>query len=203
MSKRKPSLVVTGTGRCGTQWLTWCLKELGATAVHECYYRPYGSGNREPVPQIPYIEVSWMAALDIKSIKCPIIHLVRHPYKVAASISRIIEKPHRTRSQKRRNALRKFSYSDDCTENAVARLLRMNRLIERHAVARVRAEDGWEAVETVLTHAGIQIPRHRIRRIVSGIPTNVNAGDVRPVKWPSHPVMHRLEEMTRRYGYEV
>ena len=74
------AVLVTGTGRTGTWWLTEALKRAGATAEHEIHYSLTKHG---PIPDNT-VEVSWLAAphtpVDVHTI-----HLVRHPLATIAS----------------------------------------------------------------------------------------------------------------------
>lgn len=67
-------LLVTGTGRTGTVWLTHALRRAGVDARHEEAY----SLTRHGAP--PWTcEVSWLAAPYTPLINAHVVHLVRHP----------------------------------------------------------------------------------------------------------------------------
>lgn len=73
-------VLVTGTGRTGTSWLTQALRSAGAKATHEKHYSLKKAG---PIPEAT-VEVSWLAAPHTPVAEFT-IHLVRHPLKVIAS----------------------------------------------------------------------------------------------------------------------
>lgn len=69
-------LLITGTGRCGTLWLTKALVSLGIPCKHEIAYSltQHGEGSWEA-------ECSWLAApyLNALANDTYVVHLVRNP----------------------------------------------------------------------------------------------------------------------------
>jgi hypothetical protein len=74
------AVLVTGTGRTGTWWLTEALRLAGVKAEHEIHYSLDKQG---PIPD-GTVEVSWLAA-PFTPVDVWTIHLVRHPLKTIAS----------------------------------------------------------------------------------------------------------------------
>lgn len=78
--------VVTGTGRSGTSWITEVLRRTGLNAGHEEVYafealRPWGDWDGDAsFMAVPYLEMG-APTDDLR-----IVHLVRHPSRVIASI---------------------------------------------------------------------------------------------------------------------
>ena len=80
-----PKVIVTGTGRAGTHFAASFLFHNGLPCGHEELFGPYG-----PYPGWKGYEADsgWMAVPFIKDEWCasvPVIHVVRHPYKVIKS----------------------------------------------------------------------------------------------------------------------
>lgn len=74
-------LLVTGSGRCGTQYMATVLTEAGMACGHEVRYG-YDGFRESPFPA----ESSWMAVPHLAEITCPVVLLVRSPLEVAASL---------------------------------------------------------------------------------------------------------------------
>lgn len=73
--------VVTGSGRCGTQYLAALLTRAGVPCGHEQVYRdgevlPWGDWQADS---------SWMAAAMLDQVDVPVVLLVRHPLAVVRS----------------------------------------------------------------------------------------------------------------------
>jgi hypothetical protein len=73
-------LLVTGTGRCGTQWIAAALTQAGLPCTHERHWtrRRHGDGNW-------LAEASWPAAPYTPVPDAYVVHLVRHPLAVIRS----------------------------------------------------------------------------------------------------------------------
>jgi hypothetical protein len=74
-------VLITGTGRTGSWWLTHALRGAGVSVTHEHHYTTDRHG---PVPD-RHIEVSWLAAPYTPPADTHVIHLVRDPVAVIAS----------------------------------------------------------------------------------------------------------------------
>ena len=73
--------VVTGSGRCGTKWISRALTRAGVPTGHEEVYNPENSG----WPDHLRAEVSWVAACYPDKVTEPLALLVRHPLLVVKS----------------------------------------------------------------------------------------------------------------------
>jgi hypothetical protein len=119
------SLIVTGTGRCGTKFINRVLRSVGVHAEHQFIFRPGrgGPGSRETGPDCPLelvtvddiryrvrqyqqsqwgpqAETSWLAApyMKIPEMKEMVtVHLVRHPKQVIDSLVKCQVFEHRER----------------------------------------------------------------------------------------------------------
>src|SRR5690606_24597782 len=79
--RRPVRLLVTGTGRCGTQWIAAALSAAGVPCTHEQHWtrRRAGDGRWSA-------EASWPAAAYTPIISdARVVHLVRHPLPVIRS----------------------------------------------------------------------------------------------------------------------
>jgi hypothetical protein len=76
--------VITGSGRCGTTWISRALTRVGVPCGHEEVFH-YG-----PVPERwpddLRAEASWVAACRLDEVAQPIALLVRHPLAVVKSM---------------------------------------------------------------------------------------------------------------------
>lgn len=78
--------LITGTGRCGTKFVSQLLTSAGVTCGHESIF----SIDIKDQPTL-LADSSWLAAPSILSLNkdCKIIHLVRDPIKVISSLMKI------------------------------------------------------------------------------------------------------------------
>lgn len=73
-------LLVTGTGRCGTQWIATAITAAGVPCTHEVSFTAtrHGDGNWQA-------EASWPAAPYTPVPDTHLVHLLRHPLAVIRS----------------------------------------------------------------------------------------------------------------------
>lgn len=74
--------VVTGSGRCGTKWMSLALTRAGVPCGHESVF------NAEPEvvwPDDLVADSSWMAATRMAEVDVPVLLMVRHPLSVVRS----------------------------------------------------------------------------------------------------------------------
>ena len=74
--------VITGSGRCGTKYLSNVLTAVGVKTYHET---AFSASTRNRWPGDAAGEASWMASTMLESISCPVVLLVRHPLEVVRS----------------------------------------------------------------------------------------------------------------------
>lgn len=77
--------VVTGSGRCGTTWMSRALTRVGIPAGHEEVFNPWSPD----WPDHLRADVSWVAACDLDAVTEPVALLVRHPLAVVKSLVEI------------------------------------------------------------------------------------------------------------------
>lgn len=75
-------VVVTGSGRCGTKYLSLLLSAVGVPCGHEQVYNADGAGEW---PDGLRADSSWMAATMLHQVDAPVALLVRHPLSVVKS----------------------------------------------------------------------------------------------------------------------
>lgn len=78
--------VITGSGRCGTKWIS---RALTAACVPTGHEQVYSHENRGAWPEGLRGESSWMAATMLGVVREPVALLTRHPLTVVASWAEI------------------------------------------------------------------------------------------------------------------
>jgi len=76
-------LIITGTGRSGTSYVSAVLSLAGCPCGHETMFTQFYPDNE--CPPLP-AEASWLAVPFIKP-EDKVVHLIRHPLKVIASMA--------------------------------------------------------------------------------------------------------------------
>jgi len=167
--------VITGTGRCGTQYVSTLLQELDIQCGHERVYTPYGISPDERWD----IDASWMAVPHLKEFDGPIIHIVRHPEKVIGSLIGM-----RFFSDQIQNAdWNKFmrywfkAHTGDDKVDAPRFYWIWNKIIEQFTDTLFRIEDITtpESVNNLLV--ALQLPpkpADEIETALQAVPTNLN-----------------------------
>lgn len=74
--------VVTGSGRCGTKYMSRLLTSAGAPCGHEQVFNAGGAG---AWPDDVRADSSWMAATMLDRVDVPVVLLTRHPLAVVRS----------------------------------------------------------------------------------------------------------------------
>ena len=184
-------LLVTGTGRCGTGYVSKLLTASGIPCGHEEVYTPLGIQNR---PEL-VADASWCAVPFLKDFQGRIVHLVRHPLAVIRSFLGIRFFTHDLASPHRRFAARHFRRSPDPVTNAMRWWITLNSRTEAYADVRIRVEDLPGALPELVGHPiepGPEPDRqtnHRRQAQIQALP----AGLLRT----------KVQRMGRRYGYDV
>ncbi len=83
--------IATGTGRCGTGFLSKALAGAGIQAGHERFFKTYRATITDPdleeYAAAPFSDVSWLSAPHLRRFALPVVHLVRHPFAVMNSFT--------------------------------------------------------------------------------------------------------------------
>lgn len=77
--------VVTGSGRCGTTWMSRALTRAGVPCGHEAVFHP----GEAVWPDHLRADSSWVAACRLGDVTDPVVLLVRHPLSVVKSLVEI------------------------------------------------------------------------------------------------------------------
>lgn len=78
--------VVTGSGRCGTKWMSEALTRAGVPCGHESVF---GFEPEVVWPVDLVADSSWMAATRLDEVDVPVLLMVRHPLAVVRSFVEI------------------------------------------------------------------------------------------------------------------
>ena len=76
--------IATGTGRCGTRYVSRVLSEVGIPCGHESIFQPKGIVKNDRLQA----DSSWLAAPYLNhdiALNVPVIHVKRHPVDVVSS----------------------------------------------------------------------------------------------------------------------
>lgn len=75
--------VITGTGRCGTGWISKVLTQLGSACGHEAVFTPDGVIEQPKLEgDSSWLAVGWPFSVDV-------FHIIRHPMDTISSIAGI------------------------------------------------------------------------------------------------------------------
>jgi hypothetical protein len=77
--------VITGSGRCGTTWISRALTRAGVATGHEAVFNPWSP----EWPEYLQGDSSWVAACKLERVTEPVALLVRHPLAVVKSLVEI------------------------------------------------------------------------------------------------------------------
>jgi hypothetical protein len=191
------AVLVTGTGRTGTWWLTEALRLAGAKAEHEIHYSLTEHG---PIPD-GTVEVSWLAAPHTP-VGVYTIHLVRHPLKTIASraawgsFGGPRPRPDYDPRPKGEYAIRwcpKIADGSSPVERAAIHWVEWNRLVQADQV--LRLEDVTvDTVQEIAARVGAVRPAR--------LPGPINQAPNPPkLVWADVEHVDGLIEMAGRFGY--
>lgn len=155
-------LVVSGTGRCGTTTLARTLTELGLPCGHQNCFTVMGI----LCPPGLEADCSWLAAPYLEAIRCPVLHLVRHPLEVLNSMEgiRFLDGGITENNCLYERFARRFVPELDALPDSRARHMRFilswNQKIAARAVRRVRLEEcDHRLVGMLLAELGLNSPQ--------------------------------------------
>jgi hypothetical protein len=84
----RSQFVITGSGRCGTTWISRALTRAGVATGHEAVFNPWSP----EWPEYLQGDSSWVAACELDRVDAlgvPVALLVRHPLAVVRSLVEI------------------------------------------------------------------------------------------------------------------
>lgn len=224
--------IVTGTGRCGTLFMANLLTSMGFPCTHEAVFTPYGVEKAKRViaktePAISskisrgynlsdyeleiVAESSYMAAPFLKQFDAKVIHVVRNPYGVVASMIsdsfKNFTNPHPTYLPEFPDHIlhEEFMYDHvDALRKKMTQIERCclfyvlwNEMIEKSGkvVIRHRIEDKTDQLKNFFKFEGECYGDTKCNSKPSSI---WSFSDIQ-----SKPIKNRLFDMMSRYGYKT
>lgn len=176
---RSHRLIVTGTGRCGTGYVSKVLQAAMVPADHERFFNPA----HHEIPDWGRADASWMAAPYLADYPdAYIVHLVRHPLRVIESLVSTylfedeVSEPKAPYAGFLRDHAADAMKKDTPLERAVAFYLDWVDRIESYASVRLRVEDEItsESLVAMMAAAGSRKNRGDAAGALARIPLNVN-----------------------------
>jgi len=213
---QKPTIVVTGTGRCGTGFAAHWLSSLGLRCGHEALFMFRGleaALKRAAMFRQFHADSSWMAApyLDHEFLEgVPIVHQMRHPRKVIESWMRKSTSEHTPRYwQFVIQHAPEVGEQEREIDQFAARYVLWTELIENKLNGRDyyrwRVEDGEGAFLAWLADRGLVDPNQiDFGNLFPDKSYNHKAGEEVRVELSdiSEPWRSEIAEISERYGYE-
>jgi hypothetical protein len=203
VSLRPPEVVVTGTGRSGTGFLTEVLREVCVNAGHEAWFNPF----RKMAPDLQ-VDVSWMALPMLSGRERFVGFQLRDPLKVLSSLANgDLETPDGV-------AYLRFAQEHtpgwDDTDPLLHNLVRfLTHWWEKGVGA---ADQVWEVEELspdTIVHlaleAGVEVSWEDAEAAIAGVPASTNKHRPGPkLAWadlPELPETERLRGLASDWGY--
>lgn len=189
-------LLITGSGRCGTQWIAAALTAAGQPCTHEVHWtrRRHGDGHWQA-------EASWPAAPYTPLRDTHVVHLVRHPLAVIRS--RLAGQLFADRPPRHLRGLAAWTYRQAPEirrgrtelERAALHWVHWNRFV-------VAAERLWLEDITPATISRLVTVTGRVGEI-RDLPPPVGTRDRLgpPVEWAQVEHIPGLLELAEEYGY--
>lgn len=191
-------ILITGTGRCGTQWVAAALSAAGVQCTHEVHWTRRRAGHGDWTA-----EASWPAAAYTPVAGAHVVHLVRHPLTVIRS--RVAGGLFAARPRKGLRRLQAWTYRQAPavaegrteTQRAALHWVAWNHLV-RGAAQRLRLEDITAADITRLARTVDPSARG-----LATLPGPVGARQVLgpEVTWSQVEHVPGLVELAEEYGY--
>lgn len=202
-------LIITGTGRCGTGYLSKVFQVVKVPALHERIFNPTNT----EFPPWARADSSWLAAPFLGNYPdAYVVHLVRNPLDTVKSFVgiRFFDDSCTSHGPYREFALEHCPEAfklDDPTERAMAFYVLWNRRIEPHADVRVQVESvtADDLYPAVKASGNMSMP-WEIQQALDLVPSNVNTRTRAGLTWDDLPAgrwRDELEMMAKEYGYEV
>ena len=199
--------VITGTGRCGTSYMSTVMQACRIITGHE---QKYTADGYKPNPFIRG-DASWLAVPYLDRFTGYVLHLVRHPLDVINSYTGIgffdDGDQHGGWSEFSRTHAPDVWEHDTPVERAMAWYVTWNRRIEEYAHKRLQVEQvtGEELVDLV-RYAGAHHAPWEIQKYVDQVPTHTNSRERAELTWedlPAGELKAELEQMAKDYGYDL
>lgn len=201
-------VVVTGAKRSGTAYIAAWITNCGWWCAHERDF----PGRRPKWHRIHpgTVEASYAATPFLDRERMHVVHQVRHPLKVVASLMRRRDFADPTAPAARwplEACLPARRRDDGPLERTLRWWLEWNRMVEPHAEARWRIEDLTDAdLAATLTGFGRPTTAMRAQQGRAVLPRRINENRVPPQTWtwddlPAGRLLDEVKETAARYGY--
>jgi len=200
LNHREGQIAIIGCGRSGTTYTSQLFKAFGYSIGHESLER-HGISSWCLVPDTA--ERCWgPTSQELRRLRIPRVHQVRHPLNVIASISTATE-----RSWQFIANFIPIDADDSITLKGMKYWLYWNQLAETRAELTYRVED----IDSVLPDL-FQIARFNEScsdtRLISKVPKNINRRDHGSLTWQAieaedASMTKQIRELATRYGYTL
>lgn len=199
--------IITGTGRCGTQWLSLAMRTLGYRVGHESVFTPESLRVDTWRAKLDRLQCgcSWLAIARLDEIPpdVAVIQLVREPLAVIRSLYGIqfFDEP-----GEYADVARGVTGIEGGGIEACARFwLEVNRLIRKRAELVIRVEDPHATLRAILSliDPAREVSDRVIASVVRNVPSNMNARKRGDVSWADvpEPLRNDIETLAREFGY--
>ena len=207
---KKPSFVIIGTGRCGTNFVSEYLTRAGCYCGHEEYFRPSGPRFFQGRLQVsPRGDSSWMAVPFLPDRDILAIHQTRAPLEVIKSFLKLgfFHERHYERHKRYVDFARMhFNFSDDPLTSAIRWWIEWNEKCMEITPMHFQIEKFQESTDRISEWLGLEsgLPKVQVAKdtnskkvIVSDFDFEVEVG-IRA----SHDY-GRLEHVAGKLGYKL
>lgn len=192
--------VITGTGRCGTGYVSQVLRHCQVPCGHEVIYGPDGPRDWQNVRG----DSSWMAAPHVKGFPGTVIRLLRNPLQVANSLLGIGFFDPKTDHGKYREYARRWCpqafETSDMRAAATRFIVGWDRMIRPYADLTCKVEElDAEHVHRLLHTVGGSPSLPFVAKHMAEVPTDVNHRRRAEYGWGDMPA--ELSEHATETGY--
>ena len=198
LNRGEGRIAITGCGRSGTTYTSQLFKTFGYSIGHESLER-HGISSWCLAPDT--LERCWgPSSQEVRRLRIPLVHQVRQPLNVIASIS--------TASERSWRFIAKFipiDADDSITLKGMKYWFYWNQLAETRAELTYRVEDIDSRLPELFRIGGFNDSR-RDTPLVSKLPKNVNRRDHSSLTWQAleaedAKMTEQIRELATRYGY--
>lgn len=198
--------IVTGSGHSGTGWASQLFTKLGYPCGHETYFNFRVKDQRS--------DSSWMAVPYLDQTECPLVRLVRDPFKVVKSF-------YRSGTYRDVNTSCKYTqftyrhlpglYDTDELGRCILRTCDWDNPVEAFDHLTVQIEDrSHKSLRNMIYYCtGDRVPFFKIEKVLLDIGKEYNAhGKGNQTKLSAdwildHPLGYKLVERADKFGYKL
>lgn len=201
----EPRFVITGTGRCGTKYISRLLTAAGVKTGHEQWWNPLDNKASRLVG-----DASWCAAFNLDAYEGHVFHQVRDTIKVVESMVAVEVAPHRVDKAWPQYRRRYIDFSGDPLIDAMRITEAWLAESERLAEWTWRLEDvDADLVVALGERIGMKLRRDRVEAAMAEVPSDTNKkidkrDDQVRITWddlPDGELKQRLIAFATQFGY--